>query len=401
MLKGWLTLRGLPRTIWIMALAALANRLGTMALPYLVLYLVEHERFSTAQAGWVMAAYGATAFLGAYLSGRLSDRFGPLVVLRSSLVLGFVAMAIYPFVHGFVPIVIATGAWALVAELFRPASMAGIAQFAPAELRQPAFALYRLCINLGMSIGPAAGGFLADYSFPALFWVDGGTNLLAAAVLWCGLPRGLGVPDPPRAASGTNETVAPARAGHPLADPRMLLIVFGTILYAASYMQAERAMGLFLTRDLHQAVHALGLVFTINTLLIVALEVPLNAATAAWKPQYTLALGALLLGLGLGANALATSFLGVALACVVWTFGEMILFPAVSAVIATIAPATRQGSYMSYYTMSWGLAITLGTWAGLQLYEGAGARILWCATFGSCFVAALLFLRLRGVRTAE
>ena len=51
------------------------------------------------------------------------------------------------------------------------------------DWRKAIFALNRLAINLGMSVGPAAGGFLATRSFVALFAVDGTTTLLAGLIL--------------------------------------------------------------------------------------------------------------------------------------------------------------------------------------------------------------------------
>src|SRR5690606_32582739 len=49
--------------------------------------------------------------------------------------------------------------------------------------RRTAFALNRLAINLGMSIGPVAGGFLSMVSFSLLFYVDAVTSILAGIYL--------------------------------------------------------------------------------------------------------------------------------------------------------------------------------------------------------------------------
>ena len=48
-----------------------------------------------------------------------------------------------------------------------------------------------------------------------------------------------------------------------------------------------------------------GLLFSLNCLLIVVFEIPLNAATAHWPHRQTLALGAVLSGAGFGAMAFA------------------------------------------------------------------------------------------------
>ncbi len=44
-------LRDLPRPIWLIAVAVLINRVGTMALPFLVLYLTRAEHESPEFAG--------------------------------------------------------------------------------------------------------------------------------------------------------------------------------------------------------------------------------------------------------------------------------------------------------------------------------------------------------------
>ena len=66
-----------------------------------------------------------------------------------------------------------TIALAVTSEAFRPASLSVLTDLVPPEQRKAAFAANRLAINLGMSVGPAVGGYLAEISFPAIFRVNG------------------------------------------------------------------------------------------------------------------------------------------------------------------------------------------------------------------------------------
>jgi MFS family permease len=61
--------------------------------------------------------------------------------------------------------------------------MALIGRLTGPEQRKMAFALSRLAVNLGMSIGPVMGGFLAMRSFRSLFYVDGTTTILAGVLI--------------------------------------------------------------------------------------------------------------------------------------------------------------------------------------------------------------------------
>ncbi|MDP9202828.1 MAG: MFS transporter [Gemmatimonadota bacterium] len=132
------------------------------------------------------------------------------------------------------------------------------------------------------------------------------------------------------------------------------------------------------------------MLFTINTLLIVALEVPLNTATAQWPNTRSLIIGCMLFAVGFGALSVIASPAGVIATVVVWTFGEMLLFPAMAAHMAEIAPETRRGVYMGAYSMSLSVALTLGPWMGTQLLGLFGPVAVWSVMFGLGALAAVL-----------
>ena len=78
--------------------------------------------------------------------------------------------------------------------------------------------------------------------------------------------------------------------------------------------------------------------------------------TAHWSHRRTLALGALLSGAGFGAMAFARDVWSLAATVVLWTFGEMLFFPASAAYATDIAPDARRGEYSGLYTMTFSLA---------------------------------------------
>ena len=80
-------MRGLPGDVWIIFATTLVNRVGTMVLPFLVLYLAQDLGYSPRRAGFAISVYGFGGLVGAPVGGRLSDRLGPLRVMQFSLVL--------------------------------------------------------------------------------------------------------------------------------------------------------------------------------------------------------------------------------------------------------------------------------------------------------------------------
>ena len=152
-------------------------------------------------------------------------------------------------------------------------------------------------------------------------------------------------------------------------------------------------MALFLVRDLGIAVWVFGLLHTVNTLLIVFLEVPLNLATAHWPHRRTLVLGSLLVAAGFGALAFARSLPAVVATVVVWTFGEMMLLPGMASWVADVAPSGSRGAYMGLYTMAFSLAFVVGQPLGTVLLDKAGGRALWLVMLALGLVSAFLFSR--------
>ena len=104
------------------------------------------------------------------------------------------------------------------------------------------------------------------------------------------------------------------------------------------FFQHISSMPLYIVRDLGFSPATFGILFSLNCLLIVVFEIPLNAATAHWPHRQTLALGAVLSGAGFGAMTFAREFWGLAATVVIWTFGEMLFFPASAAYATDIGP---------------------------------------------------------------
>jgi len=78
---------------------------------------------------------------------------------------------------------------------------------------------------------------------------------------------------------------------------------------------------------------------------------------------------------------------------VVWTFGEMMLFPQASAYVADIAPAHRRGAYMGAYSLAFSLAFAVAPWAGTTVFARFGAEVLWSSVFLVGLVSAAIMLR--------
>lgn len=403
-MNPWRGLKNIPHNVWILAFATLINRAGTMVLPFLSIYLIKEIGLSAGQAGLVIACYGLGGLISAPFIGKLSDKIGALAVMKASLFFTGVMLFGYSFITNFYLILFYTLIWSVIGEAFRPANLSLISTEAQPDQRKIAFALNRLAINAGMSIGPVAGGFLSVISFHLLFYVDGITSILAAVFL------AVSHFDKKKNESGEkentkdeivesrtqdvelNKNITGEKHKSILYDKRYLLFMISLLPASMVFFQHIGAMPIYLVRDLGFKETIYGIMMSINTGLIIFIEVPLNNAMARWDDRKAIAFGAFLCALGFGAMSVFTSLFLVIITVVIWTFGEMIFFPAIVSYASAISPEERRGEYMGYFQMIFSLSIMIGPWAGNEILDNYGAFTLWVSVFFFCLLTPLMML---------
>jgi predicted MFS family arabinose efflux permease len=354
-----------------------------MALPFLTLYLTEEHHYSESRAGLAVASYGLAGFLTAPWAGRLTDTVGPVRLMFWALIFSGTLMLIVPFMPGYWLVVAAVVVWAIFNEAVRPAGVALLTDAVPVENKRSAITLYRTSVNLGMSAGPALGGLLATLSYFWVFSVDAVTSFLAALFLgWSMRSMPPHVPEP-----GHGENLA-------LRDRRLWLYLVATLPVMVVFFQHTSTMPLFMVRNLHLPPSAYGLLFTLNTALVLTLEIPLSSYTSRWPYRVSLSLGALLVSCGFGALSLCTGLRSIAATVVVWTCGEMLLLPAAAAYVSDLAPPGKTGQYIGMFSAVLSISMVLGPSIGAAVLQHYGPTVLWTGglaigTISTVLLAAL------------
>lgn len=390
-MNPWKGLNKLPRNIWIISAASLINRVGMMVLPFLALYMTNDMHVSAAEAGSVLMAYGLGSLISAPFVGKLSDKIGSLNLMKIALVGSGIFLLFYSLIHEYYYFLVLSFVWAIISESFRPAAMSFISNETKDEERKPSFALYRLAINLGMSFGPVIGGILSTIDFSLLFYVDGATSILAGLFLILSpikLTEHLEEPD------SKEEDKTQKRFAF-LPDTRFLLFLLFLLPSSIIYMQHIGAMPLFIVNDLGFTTATFGIITAVNTILIILIELPLNNAMKNWANWKSMFWGAALTAVGFGAMAFTQNFTVLIITVVIWTFGEMILFPAAAAFAAEISPQKQRGAYMGFYQMSFSISFTVGPWLGTLVYEIYGAVVLWTGIMIFGLLSALAMLTMK------
>lgn len=380
----------LPSAFWVLFTGTLLNRLGSVVVPVLSIYLVSQRHVSVEIAGLVVSGYGAGAIFAGLIGGWMADRFGRRPALVSSLILGAIAMLFVGFAEQLPAIFGAIFALGLFGEMYRPAVSAALADLVPEGHRTLAFGYLHWAINLGFSIAAISAGWLVEHNFRLLFVIDAITTLsFAALVLWR-------LPETQPAQKGQSRAfINPFIA---LADLRFGGFLIGTFLVVVVFHQFAVALPLdLLSRGISPT--KFGMLVAINGLLIVIVQ-PLFSQRAGRLPKRALMVGgALLTGVGFGLHGLLLSIPGVIVCIVLWTLGEIILSPVSPTIIAEAAGVDQQARYQGAYQIAHGVGAMVAPTAGNFVLGRFGAPALWMGCLflgcGSAVIYAFIVPKLR------
>src|SRR6185312_5232405 len=385
---------GLSRNTWLLSIVMLINRSGTMVIPFMTIYLTRPAMgYSIGQAGAVVGVFGLGAVCGGWLGGRLTDRIGFHRVQYMALGGGGILFMLLGQVTSYPLISVCTFVLSVVNESFRPANSTAIAVYSKEDNRTRSYSLNRLATNLGWALGGAIGGVLASINFHLLFWVDGSTNLAAMLLL----RFFLGHSSEPGVARTENAAGEPV--GSPYRDKIYLGFLACTNVFAACFFQLFSVLPVFYKTALHMPEYMIGLLMTMNGLLITIVEMVLvfrlegrreNLVYVFWG-TCLVASSYLLL------DILPLSVYTAYFCMLLTTVGEMMTMSFLASFwIARTHPANR-GQYAGLYTIAWSTAQVIGPAGGAEIAQRAGFRVLWWLVGGICLVAGFGFRRLRKI----
>jgi MFS family permease len=379
-------------------LSSIGNGL-VMAL--MVVYLHQVRGLSLQAAGLVLTYQALFSLAVAPVVGWLVDRIGPQPVLVVGCAIMCVATAAFGFVTSLPQAIGAATLMAVGMAATWPPQMALLTRLTVPEHRQRVFGLQFMMLNLGIGLGGLAAAAVLDVSRPGTFTLmyllDAGTFLIylvAVASL-----RGVSGPEahPPAAAD------APGGYAAVLGDRKMRRYVLGALLlFTCGWGSIDAGIPPFMTTQAGLPVNAIGVVFAVNTFVIVAGQVWVLHRIEGRSRTRLLALVAVLWAgcwafvAAAGVTTTTVAAVLIAIAVGVFAVGEMVMSPVGPSMINAFAPPHLRGRYNAVGGLIWGVAGALGpAFAGVVI--GGGHGVVWAVSLA---VGALLGgLVLRSLRT--
>ena len=365
---------GLSRETWLLSTVMLINRSGTMAVPFMGLYVTQYLKRPPSDAGVIITLFGVGSILGAIAGGKFTDMIGFRPVQIFSSVIGGLLFLLFSTITHYTTLCVLTVVIAFVAEAFRPANFTAIAAYAAPGLVTRSYSLNRLAINLGWAVGGSLGGIIASFNYQLLFVVDGAVSILAGlCIVWM-------LPSVKNFRNAAKEKMQNIVVRKPWQDLLFIKFILLATIFTTCFFLMFRVVPLFWKEVWHINESMIGLILGLNGIIVAILEmVMINRIQDRRSPVYFIIVGVLFTASAYAMLMMPES-LPVTIAImsmVLITFGEMFALPFMNTFVMSRSNEFNRGQYAAGYTLSWSVAQVIGPAGGFFLAEKWGYNWLW------------------------
>ncbi|MFF2886197.1 MDR family MFS transporter [Paenibacillus sp. NPDC057967] len=369
---------------------------SSMSLPFLAIYLLAATDMSPTMIGVTIGIGSLAGMLGGFFGGYLSDRFGRRIIMLTAIYMwGFVFLG---FAFTGIPIIFAllNAINGLCRSFYEPVSQALMADLTEKEKRYHVFSLRYMAINIGVSVGPLLGTLFAAMS-GSLPWIITGCIYLCYGVLLHVLLNKFGI----RRIEG--EKKEPVTIGQSWSvirrDRAFRYFIIGGVISAISYSQMTSTLSQFVDGQFASGVTLFAWMMSINAVVVIAFQLPFSKWAEKKSPMTAITVGSISYAIGHIGFAFSDSWWMLIVSMIIFTWGEILTFPAGAIIIDRLAPDKMRGTYFGAQTFT-NLGHFLGPWLGGMLLQGYGGQSLFI-TVAVVSIVSVWFYRLGENRTMK
>jgi MFS transporter, DHA1 family, multidrug resistance protein len=339
------------------------------------------------QVGMINGVFMLTACALSIPSGLLSDRLGRRLPLLSGLLILAGSSFLLYWSSNLPQLALVYLLFGVGLSTFSPALMAYVGDITPPELRGQAFGWYTMAMYCGMTIGPAAGGFIANVSgLRPVLLVAGGLILAMFFVVFFFLPT---------TAAGKQSGIA-----HNAILPSLiclmenrpffacLIAVFGCCLGYGTFVTF---MPLYVLSLGMNTMHV-GLIFAVGALVNALSRLPSGRLCDHFADRSVLVAGGLaIFAVAMVAFGLCHSPISFIATAAVMGAGMGGAFTVICALIADVVPQEIRGLAVGCYNTCIYAGMMLGTIGMGPVIRAEGFRVAFIINAGLVVIVLVLF----------
>ncbi len=366
------------RRVTVLLLIVFIDLLGFGVLIPLIPFYAVRLGLSPDWVTLVIALHSLMQFVGAPILGRLSDRHGRRPVLAISMAGHALAYALLIFSDSLALLVVSRLLSGITSANLA-AAYAYISDVTPPARRAASLARLSAAFALGFALGPALGGLLAgnvspeqaDLALPAM--AATALSLLALVAIVLFLPESH---QPRPVVAGAPARPPPPGRRQLLRDGALAFMVSLALLVLMFAAMRESLLSLWLHDRLAFDAHTIGLVFTVNGLMIAVVQFAVTGRLASlFGEMATLRVGIACYGLSWLGLVLAPNLPLVLVSIAINAIGTALFGTSLQTLVSLRAAATTRGAVMGLYQSSSSLARFLGAAFSGTLFGQLGPNV--------------------------
>lgn len=333
----------IPKSVWMLVIGMALNITGSSFLwPLNTIYMKEELDKSLTIAGIVLMINSFGMVVGNLLGGSLFDKLGGYRTILTGTAVCLVSTTMLNFFHGW-PwyavwlVMLGFGGGMIVPAIY---AMAGAVW--PNGGRQTFNAIY-LAQNIGVALGAALGGFVAELSFNYIFIANLLMYVLFAivAVTQFNLEYSVKMHKPDNLELENKDQKRKFKA-------LILLCIMFSICWIA-YIQWESTIASF-TQDIDISMSQYSILWTVNGIMILVAQPLISPVIRVLKGNIKkqMIVGIIIFMVSFLVTSFAEQFSVFLIGMIILTFGEMFVWPAVPTIANFLAPDGKQGQYQGF-----------------------------------------------------
>jgi MFS family permease len=376
--------------VWVLLSGTVLARGSAFAtLPFLAIYLSRNLDLHPVLIGLTIGISPLSGVIGGFLGGHLSDRFGRMPIMIGSLL--SMSLVYFGFMLAETPgwFILLNALNGLSGSFFEPTGQALIADLTEKSKRMRAFSLRYTAINIGASVGPLLGAYLAVVSAKSAFMVTGIMYFIYVLILVMMMKKyNLGNP--------VSEAASKVTIANSLKiigkDKALRFLVLGTIIINFGYSQMESNLPQHLESSIANGVFVYSVMLSINAVMVVLLQMPISYFAERFKTMQVMMAGAVFLSVGMLTFGFVTGWYTGIVAIFFVTIGEILIFPSSSYLVDKLATDELRGTYFGAAQFR-KIGHVIGPIVGGFLLKEAGATVLFTVIAIAVLGSILFFVQ--------
>jgi len=347
-----------------------------MVIPFTIIFFTQIVGLKGSLVGGGIAAASITGLTAVTVTAGLIDRFGGKPILVTSILLMGTAYTLLAWAESIVPFLAFTMIFYVASQSYWPAIDSLTASLAHEGRVVTSFSMIRVGNAVGIGIGGLFGGVMVSggglNEYRAMFIAGGVLFIVGAALIWLLVPA-------PALDDGSDDPNAEAPGWSQVLQDRTflygMLLLFVLVL---GFTQMNMSVPPFLRAEAGASEGYIGLLFFLNTIAVIALQVAVAARVDRGNAGLLLSVAALFWAAAFGFMVMTVDYQYAAVAVfAMFTLGELLFMPLTAVVPVRLAPVRLRGRYFSLLSMTWGGSAAIATLVAGWIQDVDNPAIIW------------------------